>query len=140
MKKILIFMLFFVSLSGFFVTPTFAKVLIIANNSVSQESLNKEDLQNIFLGKMAKWSDNTSIYFVTSENEVHEDFLKTYINRSSSQFRNYWRKMVFTGKGQKPKALNSDEEIIQFVSETSGAIGYVSTDAALKNVKTITVN
>lgn len=140
MKKILIFMLFFVSLSGFFVTPTFAQVLIIANNSVSQESLKKEEVQNIFLGKMAKWSDNTSIYFVTSENETHEDFLKTYINRSSSQFKNYWRQMVFTGKGQKPKAFDTDEEIIQFVSETSGAIGYVGTKAALKNVKTITVN
>jgi ABC-type phosphate transport system substrate-binding protein len=89
---------------------------------------------------MAKWSDNTSIYFVTSENETHEDFLKTYINRSSSQFKNYWRQMVFTGKGQKPKAFDTDEEIIQFVSETSGAIGYVGTKAALKNVKTITVN
>lgn len=140
MKKILIFMLLFVSLGVFFVTPTFAKVVIIANNSVAQDSLNKQDLQNIFLGKMAKWSDNSSIYFVTSENDIHEDFLKMYINRSSSQFRNYWRKMVFTGKGQKPKAFKTDEELIQFVSETSGAIGYVSSDAALKNVKTITVN
>ncbi|MFH2066124.1 MAG: substrate-binding domain-containing protein [Pseudomonadota bacterium] len=140
MKKVLIFILSFVSLCVFFVTPTFAKVLIIANNSVPQESLNKEELQNIFLGKMAKWSDNTSIYFVTSETDAHEDFLKMYINRSSSQFRNYWRKMVFTGKGQKPKAFKTDEELIQFVSETSGAIGYVGSDAALTNVKTITVN
>jgi ABC-type phosphate transport system substrate-binding protein len=48
--------------------------------------------------------------------------------------------MVFTGKGQKPKAFKTDEELIQFVSETSGAIGYVSADVTIKNVKTITVN
>jgi len=139
-KKILIFMLLLCALGFVFVVPAFAKVLIIANNSVAQESLNKEDIQNIFLGKMAKWPDNSSINFATSETDVHEEFLKTYINRSSDQFRNYWRKMVFTGKGQKPKAFKTDEELIQFVSETSGAIGYVSTDATIKNVKTITVN
>jgi ABC-type phosphate transport system substrate-binding protein len=123
-----------------FVAPTFAKVLIIANNGVSQESLNKEEVQNIFLGKLVKWSDNKGIHFATSETDSHEEFLKTYINRSSSQYRNYWRKMGFTGKGRKPKAFKNDAEIIQFVSETSGAIGYVGTDAGLKNVKIITVN
>ena len=140
MKKILFFMLSLAGLGSFFVAPTCAKVLIIANNSVSQESLNKEELQNIFLGKTVKWPDNTGIQFVTTETDAHEEFLKMYINRSSSQFRNYWRKMVFTGKGRKPKAFKNDAEIIQFVSETSGAIGYVGTDAALKNVKVITVN
>lgn len=140
MKKIMVFLLLLCSLGCFLCIPAFAEVLIIANNSVSQESLNRVDVKKIFLGKMVKWPDNSSIYFVTCKTDAHQEFLKTYIKRSTSQFRNYWRKMVFTGKGRKPKAFKTDEELIQFVSKTKGAIGYVRTDAALKNVKTITVN
>lgn len=140
MKKILIFMLLLGGLGCLIVSPAFAEVVIIANNNVSLESLNKEDVQKIFLGKMVKWPDNSSIRFATVNSDSHQEFLETYINRSTSQFRNYWRKMVFTGKGQKPKAFETDQELVQFVSETSGAIGYVGANAALNNVKTITVN
>lgn len=140
MKKIGIFLLLFCGLGCLVAGYALAEVVVIANKGVSQDSLTKDEIKNIFLGKMVKWPDNSSIHFVTSKADVHGAFLKMYINRSTSQFRNYWRKMVFTGKGQKPKAFQSDEELIQYVSETQGAIGYVGKDAALKNVKTITVN
>ena len=140
MKKNLIFMFLLCALGCFLWTPVCAQVLIIANKSVPQESIDKKDVQKIFLGKMVKWPDNSSIYFGTCKTDAHQEFLKLYLHRSSSQFRNYWRKMVFTGKGRKPKAFQSDEELVRFVSETKGAIGYVSAEAELKNVKTIGVN
>jgi len=139
-KENLIFMFLLCALGCFLCTPAFAKVLIIANNSVSQESIDKKDVQKIFLGKMVRWPDNSSIYFGTCKTDAHQEFLRVYLKRSSSQFRNYWRKMVFTGKGHKPKAFQTDEEFVQFVSKTKGAIGYVSAEAELKNVKTINVN
>ena len=48
--------------------------------------------------------------------------------------------MVFTGKAHTvPKLFKDEASLIQFVSETKGAIGYVPDFEAFKNVKVITI-
>ena len=121
-------------------TTSFAEVLIIANNNVSEDSISKDAVKDIFLGKTVKWSDKSNISFVILKNDVHKAFLKEYIKRSSSQYGNYWKKMVFTGKGREPREFDTEKELVQYVAETEGAIGYVSQGAERKNVKTINVN
>jgi len=121
-------------------TNSFAEVLIVANKNVSQDSLSKEEVQNIFLGKTVKWVDKSNITFVVLKNDVHKDFLKEYIKRSTSQYGNYWKKMVFTGKGRKPIAFETEKELVQYVAETEGAVGYIHKGTEMMNVKTIKVN
>jgi len=121
-------------------TTSFAEVLIIANKNVSQDSISKEEVKQIFLGKTVKWADKSKILFVILKKDVHKDFLKEYIKRSSSQYKNYWKKMVFTGKGRKPTAFETEKELVRYVAETEGAIGYISTGTEMMNVKTINVN
>jgi ABC-type phosphate transport system substrate-binding protein len=121
-------------------TTSFADVLIIANKNVSEDSISKEEVKNIFLGKTVKWLDKSSISFVILKNDVHKDFLKEYIKRSSSQYGNYWKKMVFTGKGSKPKAFETEKDLVRYVAETKGAIGYINKGTEMMNVKTINVN
>jgi ABC-type phosphate transport system substrate-binding protein len=48
--------------------------------------------------------------------------------------QNYFRTLVFTGKGSPPKSFATTDEIIQYVANTEGAIGYVSLDADLRGV------
>ena len=121
-------------------TTSFADVLIIANKNVSEDSISKEDVKNIFLGNTVKWKDKSSISFVILKNDVHRAFLKEYIKRSSSQYGNYWKKMVFTGKGRQPRAFETEKELIRYVAETDGAIGYINKGTEMMNVKTINVN
>ena len=111
--------------------------VIIANLNVGLESLDPEEIKNIFLGKKTKWEDGNPITFVLlSDQAVHETFLKKYIDFTPRQFSRYWRGLLFAGKGSCPKTL-SEAEVLQFVAQTEGAIGYVlkSND----RVKTITV-
>jgi len=119
---------------------SFAEVLIIANKNVSEDSISKVEVKNIFLGKTVKWADKSNISFVILKNGIHKDFLKEYIKRSSSQYKNYWKKMVFTGKGSQPRAFETEKELIQYVAETDGAVGYISKGTEMINVKTINVN
>ncbi|MFH2044541.1 MAG: hypothetical protein ABIK92_05295 [Pseudomonadota bacterium] len=115
-------------------------VQIIANKNVSLSYISSNMLKDIFLGKKNTWDNGSSINFVTLDSgQSHIDFLKDYLQKSDAQFNNYWKKQVFTGQGQMPKAFSSDKAMIDFVAGTNGAIGYVSSTADTGSVKTITV-
>lgn len=113
-------------------------IIIITNNNVAEDELSRKELKEIYLGSRIKWGDNKAVHFVISgDDSMHSEFLKTYIKRSSSQYKSHWKKMVFTGKGQKPKSFKTKEELIEYVSKTDGAIGYIDDKTVAVNVKSI---
>ncbi len=137
MKKVM-----FVFLLLFLFTPGIvaADVLVITNKDVPEKDLSKDDIKNIFLGKKVQWKDNSKIHFVISKDpDLHKSFLKAYVKRSTKQFKAYWRKMVFTGEGRKPKSFESTEELLKYVSSTPGAVGYIDKNTTAVNVNTLTV-
>lgn len=116
------------------------EVVFIGNSSVPASTLNHYDVKNIFLGIKTLWDDGTEIVVVVQkDSSTHDEFLKKYIRKTSAQFSNYWKKQLFSGKGLFPQSKASDQEIINFVRQKKGAIGYVSTDTGLDNVKVISV-
>jgi len=139
MKKHLVLLFICAILLGFSGTGVFADVAVIANKNISENSLSNSEIKEISLGKIVKWPDNTPVHFVTLEGDIHREFLKTYIKRSTSQYKNHWRKMIFTGKGCKPKSFKTEAELVRYVSQTDGAIGYISRRTGAKNVKVLEV-
>lgn len=122
-------------------TAAFSEVVIIANNSVAESTISQNDLKKIFLGKTVKWPDKSSVNFVILKSgETHKKFVKTIVSKSPSQFKNYWKNMVFTGKGSKPKTFANQKDLIKYVSDTEGAIGYAEKGSTIDNVKIINVN
>jgi ABC-type phosphate transport system substrate-binding protein len=110
------------------------EVIIIANRSVPEDQLDLERVKNIFLGNIGTWNNNEKIEVVTADSmDIHIDFLKRYIQRSSSQFRSVWRQNMFTGKGKIPANFNDESALIEYVSTSRGAIGYVKASATLNN-------
>lgn len=120
--------------------PVFAQVTIIANQSVPESIVSQSELEEIFLGKRVKWSNNSRIDVVlTHESRLHESFLKEYVGRTPSQFEMYWRKMLFTGQGKLPVTLQTEQDVIDYIANTPGAVGYISSQPASSKIKTLTV-
>ncbi|MFZ5570481.1 MAG: hypothetical protein ACOZF0_08750 [Thermodesulfobacteriota bacterium] len=117
-----------------------ADVIVISNPSVPVNSMSTTEIQDVFLGKTAKWGDDSKVSFVVLKGDVHKEFLKNYIKRTDSQYSAYWKQMLFSGKGSLPKTFDTEKELAQYVSETPGAIGYVSGTTAPANTKVISVN
>lgn len=116
-------------------------VLIISNKSVSADSLTSDDVKKIFVGKKTRWDDNKKINFVILENDgIYRDFLREYVKRTPEQYRRFWKKQVFTGKGRRPVSFKVEKDMIEYVANTSGAIGYVSTTAPTDGVKVLSIN
>jgi hypothetical protein len=61
------------------------------------------------------------------------------VSKTAAQFSSFWKQAIFTGKGTPPKAFASEAELIKFVGETPGAIGYVTTNDVPATVKVITI-
>lgn len=115
-----------------------ADVVVIANPQVSTSVLNKKDIANIFLGRKTIWDDRTKIVvFLQKDSDIHQTFLNEYIDKSPRQFSQHWKKMIFTGKASALRVLDSNQEMIKIVEQTKGAIGYISSDTKLENVKSI---
>ena len=114
-------------------SPLFAnEVIVIANASVPADTLDENNIKNIFLGKSSKWENNDRITVVILEySATHKAFLEKYIKRTPSQFANVWRQNMFTGKGKQPYKAESIEEVVNYVSNTQGAIGYASSETTL---------
>lgn len=115
-------------------------VIFICNPSIKSSQLTKKEISKIFFGKKIEWEDKSRITVVLQKNSaVHNSFLEEYIHQSPSRFDNYWKRQIFTGKASSLKIFGNDRKVIKFVSETKGAIGYVSPQSGLDSVKTIGV-
>ena len=122
------------------VSNAYADILIVANKSVQVESIKKAELKDIFLGNTIKWADKSKINIVVQKNsKVTGEFAKEILQKSTSQYRNYWKMMVFTGKGSSPKSFDKSADLLAYIAATEGAIGYIDAGIRPNGVKVIKV-
>ena len=51
--------------------------------------------------------------------------------------KSYWAKLIFTGKVVPVKQLSSDREVMEYVANHSGSIGYVDANNADSSVRVL---
>lgn len=114
--------------------------IIIASPNVELEAVDIPSLRDIYLGKVKRWDDGTQVQpvYVTRGN-AHKQFLSEVVNKTPAQFRTYWKRAVFTGGRAGFKKVSSEEELVKYVRENEGAVGYISADTEAEGVKVIGV-
>ena len=119
-------------------SQAFAEVSVIVNKA-NTASLGIEELKKIYLGKMKSFpsGEKVEVYALDSSNETTEEFQKKVLNKSNSQYKSYWSKLVFTGKGIPPKELANASEIIEQVAKNINAIGFVETSQVTGDVTVV---
>jgi ABC-type phosphate transport system substrate-binding protein len=132
--------LFFAALLGTSSTLFAGDYVVIANKDVTTNSLNKSELQSIFLGEKTKWNDGKHIKIVILEQgDVHKSFLAEIVEKTPSQYESFWKKLIFTGKATAPKSFDAIPKVIDFIAGQQGTIGYVAVGQSVGAVKIITV-
>lgn len=101
--------------------------LVIVNSDVQLDSISLEELGRIYLGKKRTLAGkNISRLASLESGDIHREFLETCLNRSHSSFINYWKRMVFTGKGLMPRVFSDENQLVEYVRKNKSAIGYIS--------------
>ena len=118
-----------------FILPVQAQVSVITNKSVS-ETINTSKLANIYSLTVTKWSDGSKIVVLDNNSETKNNFYKE-LGKDQLSLKKEWMKKQLTGEAKAPESLGSDDDVINKVASTPGAIGFVKSSSVTGNVKVI---
>jgi len=118
-----------------------ADVKVIANGSMKADMISANEVKSVFLEESNSLSDGTHVEPVLEKDgPVHEAFLHEYLAAGTNDdLQSYYRALVFSGRGSMPRQLGSDAEVVAYVARTKGAIGYVSAETGVEDVKTLII-
>ena len=99
--------------------------LTVVANQIGTESLTKDQVSKIFKGNLSRWKNDESVTLVmpSSKHEGCEIMAMTVFRRDMKYVKKYWLNLVFQGRSNPPVYLDSNEEILNYVSKHSGSIG-----------------
>jgi len=115
---------------------------VVVNKENKLASLTTDDLTRIFLGKKTLWDSGTRIVPVMPEEEspAGELFLSGTLKKSVSQFRAYWKRLLFSGGGAVPKVFRNHDQLLDFVARQPGAIGIVEASAVNDRIRVLEIS
>ncbi len=116
------------------------KVIVNASNQVS--SIEMADVYKIFLKKKSKWEGGKTVKPVDQPGSsvVRKAFSDEALGKSVSAVKSYWQQQIFSGRGVPPPEKKTDQDVIDYVKENPGGIGYVSLGVAIGDVKVISIS
>jgi len=115
----------------------FADVAVVVHPS-NANTLDNKTIERIFIGKAKSFPDGSQAVPINQEasSPATEEFNSKVLNRSASQLKAYWSKLLFTGKGQPPREEATDDAVKQLIAANPNLIGYIDA-AADDTVKVI---
>lgn len=103
-------------------------VVVVNSAANPQPILSQSMLCAIFGMRLKKWEDGLPIkvFVLPDENPLHITFSKKVLGVFPYQLRSAWDRLVFSGTGEEPIKVQSEQQMRAIVGSTSGAIGYLS--------------
>jgi ABC-type phosphate transport system substrate-binding protein len=104
-------------------------------------TLSKSQVADIFLGKITRFPDGTQAVAIDqSEGTLARDeFYAKIAGKSAAQMQAYWSRIIFTGRGQPPKAVPSSSEVKKLLVANPNTIGYVDPKLVDDTLRVVTV-
>ncbi|QDE30787.1 phosphate ABC transporter substrate-binding protein [Shewanella polaris] len=113
-----------------------AEVAVVVNPS-NESTVDIEAVKDIYLGNQKSFSDGNSALVLFQQGDAGEEFSTKLLERSSSQFKAYWAKRTFSGKGKPPKSISTSSEIKEMVASNPNAIGIIDAKEVDASIKVI---
>lgn len=117
----------------------FAEVAVIVHPSVEHGSLTRAEVSRLFLGKSKSFPNGMHAVAVNQDegSAVREKFIADVCEKSPSQYKAYWSRLVFTGKGVAPRDAGDDVAVKSMVASNPKMIGYVDASVVDATVKVV---
>ncbi len=122
-----------------YTAPVMAQVAIIAHKDVPADIIEKDRLLDFYLRDVLSWPASELEVIVCDlrlKGTVKDDFYK-FLGKSASRMKSIWLKRKLAGEGDPPEFFQSEEELLQHVISTPGAIGFVHASKVTDSVKVL---
>jgi len=120
--------------------PSYAQVAVIVNKSVPVATAELSKISDIYLLNTKTWGNGTSIaVFWLRGSENVEEAVSASLGMRLLDLRKVWLRVQLSGDGKAPTTVTTEEDMLQRVAETRGAIGFVSLSKVTPAVRVIAV-
>jgi ABC-type phosphate transport system substrate-binding protein len=105
--------------------PAFGQVAVIAHKAVPVDTINKSELLDFYTYDIKKWENNSPVVIIDlkPKSQAKTDFYK-FLGKSISRMKSIWLKKMLSGEGDPPESVQSEDEVVQKVASTPGALGF----------------
>ena len=109
-----------------------ADVVAVVSPKSPVTTLSKNQLADIFLGKTARFPDGRPVVPIDQAEgtATRDEFYTQFTGKSAAQIKAHWSKIIFTGRGQPPRAAANGREIMTLLAGNPNAIGYIERNIA----------
>jgi ABC-type phosphate transport system substrate-binding protein len=116
-----------------------ADIVAVVSAESSITRLSTGQLADIFLGKVSRFPDGSlAVPVDLSDGSAERDqFYAKVTGKTPAQIKAYWSKIIFTGRGQPPKAVQNDSDMKKYVAANIDAIGYIDSTMVDNSVRVL---
>jgi len=120
-------------------TACFADVVVVVNPRSGVDKLNRDEVINIFLGRFRQLPSGLSALPVDLPASYTEKaaFYHQLVNKELAEINAYWARLMFSGRTTPPRQAKSNEDLLDLVGSTPGAIGYLDRARVDARVKVV---
>ncbi len=115
-------------------------VVVVADDS-PLESLSRARLADIYLGRVHRMPNGTPVVPLDQQevSAAHAKFYEKYLGKTPAQVKGHWSKLIFTGRGQPPRAVPDAETMAAIVADNPNAIGYVDSASVDRGLRVLPI-
>ena len=100
-------------------------IVVVVSSKFQSNTLQESDVKRIFLAK-TNHINNKRINVIELKNASYKEiFYKKISNKTQSQLRAYWSRLIFTGKAKPPKQVTSVDLLLKNMSKNESIITYL---------------
>jgi ABC-type phosphate transport system substrate-binding protein len=104
-----------------------ADVVVVVSAKSPVRALTANQVLDIFLGRSARFPSGGQAAPIDQQEgaAARNEFYFKLAGKSGSQLKAYWSKIIFTGRGQPPRAVADGYEVKRTLAANPAAIGYI---------------
>lgn len=116
-----------------------AEVVVVVAADSDIESLNREQVINIFMGRYRRLPSGREAtpYDLPGDDAAKAAFYAALLGKNLSEVNAYWARLVFSGRTAPPVQTADAAEMLHRVSGAPGAVGYLPRDAVNGKVRVV---
>jgi ABC-type phosphate transport system substrate-binding protein len=117
------------------------RFVVVVNQANPVSSLTRVEVSNLFLRKATRWADGGAVHPVDlpTSSPVRAAFSRDIHGRTVASISAYWQQQIFSGRDVPPSERASEAEVVAYVRNDPGAIGYVAAGPPQPGLKVIEV-